>query len=82
MKKLLAAFLLLILNFQFLQSNQFYKPLLADKDELVVKVRIIGVKDGDTVEDLYYQLPFTVRVEHIDAPEKKHAVGRVANKKV
>ena len=40
-------------------------------DQLILKVKVIGIKDGDTVEVLYYQLPMVIRLEHIDAPEKK-----------
>ena len=47
-------------------------------DQLTLKVKVIGVKDGDTVEVLYYQLPMVVRLEHIDAPEKKQPFGTVS----
>tara|TARA_R110002033_G_scaffold66981_3_gene117983 strand:+ start:28891 stop:29490 length:600 start_codon:yes stop_codon:yes gene_type:complete len=33
--------------------------------------KIIRILDGDTVEVLYGQLPIKVRLEHIDAPEKR-----------
>ena len=51
-------------------------------DQLILKVKVIGVKDGDTVEVLYYQLPMVVRLEHIDAPEKKQAFGTVSKQKL
>ena len=51
-------------------------------DQLTLKVKVIGVKDGDTVEVLYYQLPMVVRLEHIDAPEKKQAFGTVSKQKL
>ena len=52
------------------------------KDQLVLKVKVIGIKDGDTVEVLYYQLPMIVRLEHIDAPEKKQSFGTVSKQKL
>lgn len=51
-------------------------------DQLVLKMKIIGIKDGDTVEGLYYQLPINIRLEHIDAPEKKQAFGTVSKQKL
>lgn len=51
-------------------------------DQLILKVKVIGVKDGDTVEVLYYQLPMVIRLEHIDAPEKKQAFGTVSKQKL
>ncbi|WP_228414509.1 thermonuclease family protein [Chryseobacterium sp. SNU WT5] len=51
-------------------------------NQLVLKVKIIGVKDGDTVEGLYYQLPIVIRLEHIDAPEKKQPFGTVSKQKL
>lgn len=40
--------------------------------------KVIGVKDGDTVEILENQRPVVVRLAHVDAPEKKQAFGTVA----
>lgn len=51
-------------------------------NQLVLKVKVIGVKDGDTIEVLYYQLPIVIRLEHIDAPEKKQAFGNVSKQKL
>ena len=51
-------------------------------DQLSLKVKVIGVKDGDTVEVLYYQLPIVIRLEHIDAPEKKQPFGTVSKQKL
>ncbi len=51
-------------------------------DQLTLKVKVIGVKDGDTVEVLYYQLPIVIRLEHIDAPEKKQPFGAVSKQKL
>ena len=51
-------------------------------NQLVLKVKVIGVKDGDTIEVLYHQLPFVIRLEHIDAPEKKQPFGTVSKQKL
>lgn len=36
-----------------------------------LKGKIIRILDGDTVEMLYGELPIKLRLEHIDAPEKR-----------
>lgn len=61
------------------QPSQIQSP---KPDKLMLKMKIIGVKDGDTVEALYYQLPIVIRLAHIDAPEKKQPFGTVAKKKI
>ena len=38
--------------------------------------KVIGVKDGDTIEILIDQKPVTVRLYGVDAPEKK--IGRAS----
>ena len=40
--------------------------------------KVIGVKDGDTIEVLYKKKPIIIRLEHIDTPEKKQAYGTKA----
>jgi endonuclease YncB( thermonuclease family) len=42
--------------------------------------KIIGVKDGDTYVILKDKTPITIRLAHIDCPEKKQAYGQVAKK--
>ncbi|MFT6841821.1 MAG: micrococcal nuclease [Psychroserpens sp.] len=37
----------------------------------ILRAKIIRILDGDTVEILYNQLPIKLRLEHIDAPEKR-----------
>jgi micrococcal nuclease len=41
------------------------------KKEKQLEAKIIRILDGDTVEMLYDQLPIKLRLEHIDAPEKR-----------
>ncbi|MDC9723479.1 MAG: thermonuclease family protein [Urechidicola sp.] len=45
-------------------------------NEFIAKV--IGVKDGDTIEVLYENNPIVIRFEHIDCPEKKQPFGKKA----
>lgn len=45
-----------------------------------IKGKIIGVKDGDTVVLLVDNKPVTVRLEHIDCPEKNQPFGMQAKK--
>ncbi|WP_313717391.1 thermonuclease family protein [Kaistella carnis] len=79
MQKSIILFLFLFLGNTILPASfQSTSPT----DQLILKVKIIGVKDGDTVEGLYYQLPIVIRLEHIDAPEKKQAFGTVSKKKL
>jgi micrococcal nuclease len=42
--------------------------------------KIIGVKDGDTYVILKDKTPITIRLAHIDCPEKKQAYGQAAKK--
>ena len=74
-------FLFLFLFFgNYIIPASFQSP--PQTNQLILKVKVIGVKDGDTVEVLYYQLPMVIRLEHIDAPEKKQAFGTVSKQKL
>lgn len=55
---------LLLVHFYFLSFSQFYK--------------VIGIKDGDTVSILMDKEEKTVRLAHIDCPEKKQPYGTKA----
>jgi micrococcal nuclease len=62
-----------------------YQQLLAVKTKnkvdnypLVFIANVIGVKDGDTIEISYNQVPIVIRLEHIDCPEKKQPFGNKA----
>ncbi|WP_378174283.1 thermonuclease family protein [Aquimarina sp. SS2-1] len=52
----------------------FVSNKLPDKFE----AKVIGVKDGDTIEVLYKNKPVVIRLEHIDCPEKKEAYWKKA----
>lgn len=45
-------------------------------NEFIAKV--IGIRDGDTIEVLYNNRPLVIRFEHIDCPEKKQPFGKKA----
>lgn len=42
--------------------------------------RVVGVKDGDTIEVLFEGHSYTVRLANIDCPEKSQAFGQAARK--
>lgn len=43
-----------------------------------ITAKVIGVKDGDTVVILFEGKPVTVRLAHVDCPEKSQAFGNKA----
>lgn len=45
-----------------------------------VSAKVVGVKDGDTYVILIDKTQITIRLEHVDCPEKKQAYGQVAKK--
>ncbi|MCM4171836.1 nuclease [Arenibacter sp. TNZ] len=55
-----------------LEEEKFVEFSKTDTTKLkYLKGKIIRILDGDTVEMLYGQLPIKLRLEHIDAPEKR-----------
>lgn len=40
--------------------------------------RVIGIKDGDTIEVLYQGKPLIIRLQNVDCPEKNQAFGSKA----
>jgi len=42
--------------------------------------KVVGIKDGDTYSVLYKGVEQTIRLAHIDCPEKKQAFGTAAKK--
>jgi micrococcal nuclease len=59
----------ILLSFNTKTSDNFPNEFIA---------KVIGVKDGDTVEVLYNKVPIIIRLEHIDSPEKKQPFGKKA----
>lgn len=57
----------------FLVNEKNHRPLLK-----AISYRVIGVKDGDTIVLLVDGKPLTVRLNHIDCPEKKQDYGSKA----
>lgn len=45
-----------------------------------ISAKVIGVKDGDTYIVLIEKTQVTIRLEHVDCPEKKQAFGQAAKK--
>ena len=43
-----------------------------------VTSKVIGIKDGDTIEVLYKKESIVIRLEHIDCPEKKQPYSQKA----
>ncbi len=63
-------YLLILITFlSFTSSNKLPKEFFA---------KVIGIKDGDTIEVLYKKEPIIIRLEHIDCPEKKQPFGQKA----
>lgn len=64
----------------------FFLVTLLNCDNNTVKIqnlkeftaKVIGVKDGDTIEVLFKSKPIIIRLEHIDCPEKKQPFGKKA----
>ena len=46
----------------------------------IFEAKVIGIKDGDTVEVLYEKHPIIIRLSDIDCPEKKQPYGKKAKK--
>ena len=61
MKKFLLLFIFLVFN-----QNIFSQTIVA---------KVIGVKDGDTMVFLFDNKQITVRLEHVDCPEKNQPFG-------
>jgi micrococcal nuclease len=62
--------------FLLLLSLSFYGKTNETTAEITGKV--ISIKDGDTIKILYNDKPLTVRLAHIDCPEKKQPFGIAA----
>ena len=67
-------FLFLFLTITLSCTNSQVKP--ENLTDFIAKV--IGVKDGDTIEVLYKKKPIVIRLAHIDCPEKKQPFGKKA----
>lgn len=45
-----------------------------------ISAKVVGIKDGDTYSVLIEKTQVTIRLEHVDCPEKKQAFGQAAKK--
>lgn len=52
-------------------SKSEEKATSTESGKISLQAKIIRILDGDTVEILYGKLPIKLRLEHIDAPEKR-----------
>lgn len=70
--------LLILACFLFIRP---YQPLQIPEGKFTAKV--IGVKDGDTIEVLFDRKPLVIRLEHVDCPEvrSKQPFGQTAKNK-
>lgn len=68
MKKAILLFFSLLSLTIFAQPKDFY-------------AKVTAVKDGDTVKVLYEKQEYTVRLSHIDCPEKKQDFGTKAKQR-
>ncbi|MFC5284343.1 thermonuclease family protein [Pedobacter alpinus] len=59
-------------------QNNASNSLVLEKVPLVFKGKVTAIKDGDTFKVLYNGSERTVRLLHIDCPEKKQAFGTKA----
>lgn len=66
---------------QILKSYLIFFFLLFQCSDTItdsIEGKVIGVKDGDTIEVLHQGKPLKVRLFGIDSPEKKQAFGDIA----
>ncbi|MBK6936731.1 MAG: thermonuclease family protein [Chitinophagaceae bacterium] len=71
-------------NRSLIQYSLFFLLLLFSSFRIqpadTLSGKVIGVKDGDTIDILYNNNKLTIRLAHIDCPEKKQPFGQVAKK--
>lgn len=53
-------------------------PVTTEKDAAELSGKVISVKDGDTIDIFYNNKKLTIRLAHIDCPEKKQPYGQAA----
>ena len=54
------------------------KSKTSEKLPLLFLGKVVGIKDGDTFKVLYENKEITIRLAHIDCPEKKQPFGKNA----
>lgn len=76
MLSLLYRFILLLLLCPLVSAC----PPAIEEPPATLNGKVIGVKDGDTIDILYNNKKLTIRLAHIDCPEKKQPYGQAAKK--
>ena len=71
---MLFRFLFLLLLCPFVSAC----PSKEEQPSATLSGKVISVKDGDTIDILYYNKKLTIRLAHIDCPEKKQPYGQAA----
>ena len=72
--KISTAFLLLLFLFSCGEGNK--KEKIENILPLTFEGKVTGIKDGDTYKVFYNGSEQTIRLAHIDCPEKKQPFGR------
>lgn len=62
----------------FILFLTFIISFFADAQALSLRGKVVAVKDGDTFKVLYNNREHTIRLAHIDCPEKKQPFGTKA----
>jgi endonuclease YncB( thermonuclease family) len=73
---------LLLLLFTFCSLFTNFRTEFKCITQYTFTAKVIGIKDGDTLEVLYNSKPLTIRLEHIDCPEKGQDFGKLAKQKL
>jgi endonuclease YncB( thermonuclease family) len=55
-------------------------PVSTEEPPVTLSGKVIGIKDGDTIDIFYNNKKLTIRLAHIDCPEKKQPYGQAAKK--
>ena len=53
-------------------------PVATEQSPAELTGKVISIKDGDTIAILYNNKTLTIRLAHIDCPEKKQPYGKAA----
>ena len=66
------------MKFKFVLALIFVLSFTANIYSVSITINVNEIVDGDTIRGLYYELPMTVRLAHIDTPEIDQKYGAKA----